>query len=600
MKKNVKHYFLKLINNTHIKNLIYSFLAICGIEEFVYLCSHKERDLIFSILYIFIFYLFYKFLLNNSKYKISRREINFSRIFSIILSAALIIGAQLDAFTKISWSFITIFKIFCLYLFLLPIFKSIIFFIKHHRFKKNNKLNSKKIYPIAFLSILFFGLIIWLALFPGVYGYDAGFQFFEATHSNFLNDKFSLLFVFFMGGLIQFGKFIFNNYQAGFALYTLAQLIILSLSSAKIVNFIAKKTLNNSLFLFSLLFFCLFPPYTILAISSTQDVLFTAIFVLIVINLYYLVSEHKSWDNKKLLFCLAIELFLLCLARNNGVYCLLVTLFFLFIRFYKKWKIIFLVFTAPLLAYFIYAGPVFSHLQIKRSNMIAEMTSIPHQQIARTFLSHSATIPPSYKKELKKFYPDFSVFKYHAIHPSISDDIKIRLDSKAVKKAPFNYFNSWLSLGLQHPKNYIEAFLMQTLALWYPNKNYQDSRMYHPFIEFNMLKAKQYDRRFITIHRDSKIPILESMLSDIIISAKWKRWPILSIFFIPATYFWIFLFIFGLVILRKKFNYLVILSIFIGLYLTVLLCPVMLFRYFLPTVVLLPFLLFLLFFSCNK
>ena len=158
----------------------------------------------------------------------------------------------------------------------------------------------------------------------------------------------------------------------------------------------------------------------------------------------------------------------------------------------------------------------------------------------------------------------------------------------------------WASIGVKDPENYVEAFLLNSLGFWYPNKNYNDDRMYHPYIEIEMLDAAKWNPRYVQIKRESKFPIYEKILNITIGKNVWKRIPVISTIFTTGTYFIIFIFLFLLTILRRNFKYMLPISIILGLYATLFLSPVAVFRYCFPIIMASPLMINLILYQKKK
>ena len=123
------------------------------------------------------------------------------------------------------------------------------------------------------------------------------------------------------------------------------------------------------------------------------------------------------------------------------------------------------------------------------------MLSIPSQQLARVYNYNIDVFNEEEIEELNKSYSKLENFKYYTERQSISDLTKGVLNSDYVKNNLNKYIKLWLNIGLKDPKNYVEAFLLNNLGYWYPNKNYKDDRMYHPYIEYEMLDAKKWNEK---------------------------------------------------------------------------------------------------------
>lgn len=573
-------------NKINIINLILSFIATIGILE-TYALTTKNSNIYNSFSNFILFILF--FITYSKKLKVSKSEKIFSILFSTIISLILIIGTQLEYYSEIIWNLTTIIKIVCLIFSIFPLCNMLINFINNTKIKNISNINYKKLSIITFFIILFFNSLVFIAIYPGEYGYDAGFQIMEILEGDVsLTSHFSLLFSAILAYVVKLGKILFNSYQTGFAIYCFLQMTFLCYTSTKITIFSTKATKNIYIYIFSILFFSFFPLYTVMSLSAAQDSIFAGIFALIVLNLMDLINNNYYYDTKYKPVCLGILLLLLCLIRNNGFYCILVSIPFILIFNKNKKLLTMIIFIIPLCLYKIYTGPIMDYMNVIKGDSINEMSSVPSQQLARVYNYNYEAFNEKDLKKLSLYYNKLDEFKYYTYRQSISDPIKALLNPKNTKNNLIDYGKLWISIGIKDPKNYIEAFLLNTLGFWFPNKNFKDDRMYHPYIEYEMMDGKLWNPKYLDIKRDSKFPLYDKILSLTLVNNAWKKIPVISTLFTAGTYFIIFIFLIGFIILRRKFKLFIPLSIIIGLYSTLFLSPVALFRYCFPIVILLP------------
>ena len=585
---------------SNLKNIIpfvLSFISTLGINGLITITSEQVTNN--SFVY-FIFFALFLFIFSKIK-NLKKGYTIFSIVFSVILSLVLIIGSQLEFYSEIIWSFATLIKIIALSVSIFPLNYLLLKYIDEFKIQKSDNINYKKIFVITFLIILFFNFLVFLALYPGEYGYDAGFQIMEILEKDVqITSHFSLLFSFILAKVVNLGKVLFGSYQVGFGIYCFLQMTFLSYVATKMTVFCAKRIPNKIIYFINVLFFSFFPLYTLMSISAAQDSVFAGLFCLIILNVIELIENKDYWKNKLKPISLGILIFLLCLIRNNGFYCVLISIPFIFLACKNKKVVVLLIFIIPLFAYKIYSGPVFNILGVTKTDTFREMLSIPSQQFARVYNYNLKVFSKEELKQLKKFYPQIDDFKYYTYRQSIADPTKSVLNNKYVKSNLKDYISLWTSIGVKDPENYVEAFLLNSLGFWYPNKNYNDDRMYHPYIEIEMMDAAKWNPRYVQIKRESKFPIYEKILNITIGKNAWKRIPVISTIFTTGTYFIIFIFLFLLTILRRNFKYMLPISIILGLYATLFLSPVALFRYCFPIIMVSPLMINLILYQKKK
>lgn len=568
--------------------LIISFFSVAGLISLQSIYNNNDlyitNNLLNLILFIIYIFSYYKIM----KIKIEKREIIFAIVFSLIISTILILGTQLEIYSNLIFNILTIIKIFSLMCSVLPVIILLINFLENYKYKKVNIKRYNFSWKI-FLIIFIFNFLVFLALYPGVYGYDAGYLIMVVKDHMQLNSNFSVLYWLIIGNLTNLGKICFDNYQIGFAIYILTQMIFMDLVSTKSIIYIIKKTKNKVLTILSILFFSFFPLYTVMIVSSTQDVFFSGVFALIILEILEMIDNKNYFCLKRNILKFSVLVFLLCAVRNNGLYCLLLASPFVII-FSKQNKIkMFFAIILPLFFYiFIYTGPIFNILNVQKITSFKEMLSIPSQQFARVYNYNISAFKNDDLKLLNKFYTNISTFEVYKYNELIADYAKLSINSEEVKKNLLKYISLWASVGIKDPQNYIEAHMLNTLGFWYPNKIYYDSRMYHPYIEFSMLDAKKWNSNYIEIKRDSKIPKYKEILEIIVEKNAWQNIPIFSLLFSAGFYFILVIFLLSLILLYKNYEYLAPMSVILSLYFTLFLAPVALYRYVFPIVTILP------------
>lgn len=522
----------------------------------------------------------------------SRKNI-FSFCLAVYLGLTLIIGWQLENYSTITQELLVILQLAILVPGVFAATKSILLWLEDFRLSQNFVPKLRKLSWLTFLTIGFCGFLVWLALYPGVYGYDSGFQIERILNpESTITSHYSLLFSALLAGFVQFGKTCFGSYEVGFALFTLLQMLFLAYVATRITIYVVTKTKNLYLYLFSLLFFCFFPTYTVLAVSSAQDVIFAGLFALVFLNLLKLIKDPNYWQKLHNPVSLAILVLLLCMFRNNGIYCLILVIpFALILGKSKKWWLA-VTLLAPIGIYKLYTGPIFDMIGVQKTDTMNEMLSVPSQQLARVYNTNPTTFTETDLQTLRRFYPHYEqTFPTYNIFPEIADAIKNDLNHQETSDNFGEYLGLWTKIGLRSPKNYIDAFLFNTLSLWYPEKQYPDSRIYHPYIEFNMVDMEPWGEQYLNFERHSKFPAYAGVLEKLIAHNSWQKLPLVAVFFSAGTYFIIFCLLIGLVILRRTWKYLIPLSLILGLYATLFLAPASLVRYVFPVIMLAPVLL---------
>lgn len=576
--------------NIFLINFINPIMGICGFNYLLGLINNNE---IFLNNYFisFIVFIMLAFIYNREfiKEKIIKRYVIFSLFFSLILSFVLILGLELEIYSSIIWTPYNFINCLFLILFVFPI---VYFIIKRIESIDINvkELNFKHKKLLAFCVIFVFSFLVYLALYPGVYGYDSINQV-DRIYKGYMNTHYSVLFCVIIGYMVKLGENIFNSYQIGVGIFVFIQIIALSLVTSNVVVECYNYTKNKIVYWIVVSFYCIFTFYKIMVVSVAQDVLFSAFFTLIFIKLFRISTDKEKFLRNKFNYVfLATDILMLCFLRNNGLYAILFTVPFLLLIKGKEKIFVICSFIIPLIIYKVIYGPVFGVLNIKSDNDgIKEALSIPTQQLSRVYVYNKSAFDEENLKNFQKYYNDIDGLESYKIGSSISDAQKNHINKEGIKNDLIGYIKFYIKIGIKDTKDYIDAFLLNSLGAWYPNKTYPDTRMYHPLIEYDMTPVNDsINTGFIGVDRNSKNLAYENVLNWLVKENNWQKIPVFSTLYTLGFYFLSNMFMIGVVIMRKQWKLLIPTSLIVGLYITIFLAPVALFRYCFPIIICTP------------
>ena len=563
-----------------LSKVVFCVVATIGVLEYLKIPNNFAITVIVFSLYLFLYDKF------TAKYRY------IALAYSVFLSAVLIIGGQLDISSEISWNINTVLEMasFTVSLFL-PVYK-IIGYLERTSLKKGKKL-SRKEKLLIYMIIVVSNVLIFLALYPGIYGWDSALQGYRAMYGG-TTSHYSVLLGSIFGFLLKIGKDVFGSYDVGMAISMIAQLLVVSAVYARVVFFMCDRYNGLSSAVWTIIYFIFILLFGAMTVYSTQDVMFGAVFALIFIELWEMSCDDLYWKRKKNVAKYILLGTLLCLCRNNGVYMLMLAVLVSLFVFKKGKKRNILIMILPIIFSFIYSGPVLSMLHIEKTDTINEMMSIPSQQIARVYTSDNGDIGEDEKQKVEYYYDKVERFKEYGSYTAKADKTKGALNSDKVKSSFLDYISLWIKIGFKNPKKYIEAFLLNSLGTWYPGKKYNDPRANIPYIEFGMNTLwDEYDGKYseMRIDRKSKMVWYERILSDILYENKWQDIPVVSVLYSIGSYFVLVVFAVMMYIYRKQYHLFVPMALVVGLYITVLLGPVAIFRYCYPVLIIVPVIL---------
>ena len=437
-----------------------------------------------------------------------------------------------------------------------------------------NKNPNHKIFIISFISIFVFWFLVLLAYYPGIFAYDSTVQIYQMKYGFSVHHP--LLHSLLLCGFYLFGVNILANANLGIFLFTLIQMLFLDFCLSYMNLFLYKINIKKSIRIFLILFEALMPIYSVLSISITKDIQFTAFMVLLLTCLLeniYLKDEAKKLSHR-LLFLFSIIGFILF--RSQSIYILIVFIIINIIFFRKtnflkninKYVIIGLISSISINSFLVKAT---NAIPVK----FTEYFNLPIQGMARVF-------------NLKESKLDFeTIEEYYTLSrnpklytPFLADTAKfvVNLDFDLFKKLYFKTLK-------KYPWTHFEAYIVNNLGYVYMN-DISEAQIYGKPSK----KDFRSDKGFFTtdqqdgteVTADSKIKPLEYAYEYLFTKNYYRNIPILHYLFQLALYFYLFFFSLMLCIIKNK-KELYPLYIFILLYIgTMILGPCVLVRYAFP------------------
>ena len=496
-----------------------------------------------------------------------------------------VLSAELDVQTNITWGMSTFLGIVIAALILIPIFSFVITKLIELRLKPERvKYNAKVIFGI----ILVFNLLVWLALFPGMYGYDSVYQTRQFLEGGVLGTHYSVLYSYVLYLFASFG-------WVGYAILICLQIFGMTYVETRITTFVARKIRKQWAVYIIPGFYILQTMVKILIVSSCQDTIFGGLFALIMIHLIELADNTEKYLAKKRnLVVLPAMIFLMMAIRNNGFYVIVAVGVIGMIILRKYWRKVWIIFILPIMVYEIYTGPMFDLIGVaKDTDAIKEMNSIPAQQIARAFYEYPEKYSVGEKEELGKWFRNTDqMIQSYKKDPGVSDGRKNYTQTDYIKEHPLGYLKFWLKVGIKSPGSYVEGMMLTNMGYYYPWKSWNDVRQRHPLIETTatITEAGQIERGGIVIAEKSILGgykrFLRAYVGDIKNINGVIIWPqmLMSVILQPGRYFVAFVIVAAVCMIRRKWRTLLPLGLVAGLYITLLLSPVVLFRYVFPVV----------------
>lgn len=478
-----------------------------------------------------------------------------------------------------------------------------------------------------FYSLLIFlcWLPIFLAYYPSVFAYDAEGQLYQVLAGDYSTHH-PLLHTLFLGAFFRLG-IARGSVSAGMAVHSVVQMALMACTFGWAVSFLYQRRVSGRVRAGLLLFFAVFPANSVLALSTTKDVLFAAFVLLYTLNLYRIVCSQNPEDGQravagesekaggKVMAACVFWAVLMLLFRNNAVYAYVVSAPIVYIgpgerrrrtensgqetkersdrkersawsgRAIRKTYLCITLLTLVLYGACAFSLKAVTHAQ---NGSPREMLSVPLQQMARTRVEAEEEIDPSIRQELEKYIPSEWVFA--AYNPHLADPVKSRA---VIHDDPAGLIRTWIKLGLAHPAIYIDAFLDNSLGLWYLWDT-SHAQVYGIGTEsgFGYLST---DNRVMPagfeVEERSLLPGLRAFMERIVSDNAYSRIPVVRLLFAPALHWWLLYLYIVTAFYRRKYRETLPIVFLTAYCLTLLLSPAVLVRYIYPLMVTIPVIL---------
>lgn len=432
----------------------------------------------------------------------------------------------------------------------------------------------------------------WLILYPGVLSYDIISQTGSAL-GEITNNHHPVLHTWLIRVFMKSGDALFSSYEHGIGLLSLLQMLILSYALARLILLLKRKKVPVLIVLLTALLSAAWFVNACLSVTMIKDTLHASFLVLFACHFTEIAANPSEYfQRKQNLLLLPVISFLMCALRNNGIHIYLfcfAALFLLRIRRIKRAKAYLALIAAillPVFLYKIYTGPVFDALGIAQGE-VREALSVPIQQLQRVSVKRAGELTGEQTELMKSYIIDSPKWMAwpldRAYDPFFADPAKSCFYSHHYKEDPIAFWKFYLQTGEQFTKEYIVAFLSNTLGYWYPG-----------YYEYSYVMYDNYPPDMFTVPLERKSiwdsRILKQYYDSLCSSDFWRETPVLRLFFVPGFTLWLLLYGLALAWRRQGF-FTKVLPLFLPLiaqYGIMILSPMSSFRYSWPFYLMLP------------
>lgn len=449
--------------------------------------------------------------------------------------------------------------------------------------EQREKKFSWKSFLLTWIVIFVCWLPVFLAFYPGAFVYDAQDEYVQVATRTFTTHH-PLAHVLLLGGSVCFGNKFLGSYNAGIALYTIFQMVLLSAVFAYTVMWI-RNYCSQKICTWIVLFYGLFPIFPMYAVCSAKDTIFNGAFLLMLVQMVK-VLEGIVGKNRtgipfvdKVLFVFAS--IVMMLFRNNGKMAYLALLggivVYTIIKWKKEQRFIQLV-IMMLLSVVLYAGmdKTLAYATHAEAGGKQEMLTVPIQQLARTYKYSPEVFSEEEKELLFAYIPEDILGIYDA---DLSDLVKVHFNNDKFADNPAEFLGLWIQTFVKKPVTYLNAWFMTSYGYWYPDTiiNVYGGQEKFTF-QYKESSYFGFETELPGV-RDSKFPWLEEQYRKMSLEIYQQNVPGISMLFSPGFLFWIFLGCAFISIYRKQYLWVLPLTSIFLLWGTVILGPTFLVRY---------------------
>ena len=587
---------IKVLNIT--LSIIFSCFAFIG---FIFLSRIDHEDIIrlplflYAIPYVLLAFFYYDRLSHFTK---DKRKLIFSIILSFLFAISLIAGYQLRVSISLASGIrgkigILVKSAFLAFTFI-PIFEYLFSSSSIKNQKKCTSTSKKEwdriaLFFISWVIIFISWIPILLAYWPGIMSYDSHRQFNEA-YNNFYWELQPIAHTFLIHIAIILGQKL-GSPETGVSIYSITQMAVLSISLAYLTSFIYKLSKNRNAAIISLIFYTLLPITSVLSISVTKDIFFTAFFLILTTAL---IERFTTKLQHPLFFDVIIVLSgtIMMQFRKNGIYGFaLFTIIALNAMLISKVKkneknakrnaiALLIVCSITIITGLVSMNVIRLSLNAGKGPE-KEKYSVIIQQFARIAYYHSDTLSEEDSIIIEKYLPGYTTNPEY--HFSLVDAPKYNSDNEAFKNTS-ELMKDWLHIIASYPEDSIDAYLGLINGYFFTDDiaisqylGYGRDNMRGLLETFNAVNSDIESS--INVESKSRLPWLQYYLEGIVSNEEYLNYPVIPILFRPAFYIWIAITCAAILIYKKRYHLLMVSSLQLTYFLTVLLGPVTNIRY---------------------
>lgn len=333
-------------------------------------------------------------------------------------------------------------------------------------------IDKENIRPNVFISVTILCMLAYfpyfLYLYPGVMTPDSVNQLEQALGMIPYSNHHPWAHTLFIKLCFNIGYKITGDRNVGVAVYTIAQMLIVSMSAGYIIDTLKKLKVNRVILILSALFFAFVPYNAVFAVTMWKDIIFSYFVLNMMCALIRIITLN---DTSKFTYALfAVSSLIMCLFRTNGFPAFLVTAVLLIVYFRKKLFPMLPIIIVITLLSLIFKGPVMKAYNVKQPDF-TESIAVPAQMLSRV-LVNDRELSADDMYEIKHVV-DLTYIKELYV-PDYGDNIKELIRAghpEYLESHKGQFLKMFIRIGLKYPADYLHAYVDLTNGYWYPDND---------------------------------------------------------------------------------------------------------------------------------
>lgn len=340
--------------------------------------------------------------------------------------------------------------------------------------KKVMLFEEKKVFPLKWFwiaaGIIFLCMLPFLLInFPAVMTPDSLSQYRQIVGLQEYNDHHPWMHTMLFGLFYHIGYAVTDDTYFAIAFYTVAQMILVSLSVSYVWCALYEMGLRKKICAAGIVLFVTYPYNLVYGVTIWKDILFAMSVLVLTVTIFRLYEQQKEnypgdvrdWS------LYAVSAFSMCLLRHNGLYAFLASAVILLILFRKKLRICLVVTIGIFGVCFFIKGPVMDMSGVTPGQFVYKLC-IPLQQVCRV-VAQELPLEPEEMELIKNIGdPSYVVENYEGGCADFMTSWVEAGNQEYLIEHKGEYLKLWINLGMRYPGTYVQAFIDQTKGYWYP------------------------------------------------------------------------------------------------------------------------------------